>query len=145
MDISIDSCIAQLRRNTLKVTPRRLAVITMLLAERRYFSPYEVYERLLNTDCSSGLPSVYRILQEFSAIGLVTEIERSDRQQYYFLCKESSGAHHHHFICRICCRVEPIKKCFFDSVKKHIETELDAQVESHIFQLEGICASCRNH
>lgn len=142
--MDIDWCIAQLRKNTLKVTPRRLAVIKMLLAERRYFSPYEMHERLLNTDRSIGLPSVYRILQEFSAIGLVTEIKRADRQQYYFLCQEHSDTHHHHFICRVCCRVEPVKRCFFDSLKKHVETELDAQVESHFFQLEGLCASCRN-
>lgn len=132
-----------LRKHHLKVTPRRKAVIGLLSREKRYFSPLEVWNLLKCQFTHLGLPTTYRILEELRNIGLLTRIERENRQLYYFLCKVSPTVHHHHFVCKSCKRVEPVEFCDFGRINQFIEKKLNGKAESHSLQIEGLCSECK--
>ncbi len=140
------SYLNRLREHRLKVTPRRRAVINLFLQERRYFSPFEVWNSLKAEFSRIGLPTIYRILEELRNIGILTKIEReSNRQLCYFLCPVPSTIHHHHFVCRKCKRVEPVEFCDFSGTARFIEEKLNGKVEKHFVQIEGVCSQCKEN
>ena len=131
-----------LRENGYKVTPKRKAVLDFMRKHHRFFSPPEIWESLKRKFDCLGLPSVYRIVEEFENIGIVTRIKRDDRQLYYFLC-DVDNSHHHHFICRECHGVREVHQCHADLIYGYLERELGCRAESHFMQIEGVCAECR--
>ncbi|MFH1709262.1 MAG: Fur family transcriptional regulator [Planctomycetota bacterium] len=131
-----------LRGKGYKVTPKRKAVLGIMRKYNRYFSPSEIWGRLKGKFDCLGLPSIYRILEEFACAGIVTRIKRDDRQLYYFLC-DAADCHHHHFICRQCHCVSEVLACHADLIYGYIENELGCKAEAHFMQIEGLCAKCR--
>jgi Fe2+ or Zn2+ uptake regulation protein len=131
---------AILRQLQLKVTPRRLEVMSCLGKERAYLSAEEVWNRVRPRLGSIGLPTVYRILDELTEAHVITRIFRADRKQYYFLC--TNREHHHHFVCDACRRVEDMDLCGLDGMTREIARRSGGRVLSHILQVNGLCAEC---
>ena len=142
--MKLESYLEQLRENHLKVTPKRKAIISLLLKEKRYFSPLEIWDRLKSDFARLGLPTTYRILEELNNIGVLARIEKKDRHLYYFLCNLSPVTHHHHFVCRECKRVEAVDYCNFRSIDQYVEKKLGCRAESHSLQIEGLCKECKS-
>jgi len=138
-----DFYLNHLRKHRLKVTPRREAILHLLVSERRYFSPREVWSLLRKEFSQLGLPTTYRILEELRTIGLLTRIERQDRQLYYFFCEVPLTRHHHHFVCTSCKRVEAVEFCDFARMNRYVENNLNGRAESHFLQIEGLCRECK--
>jgi Fe2+ or Zn2+ uptake regulation protein len=131
-----------LKSHSLKVTPRRKAVLDIFLSEEKYLGPYDMRQRLLKKKINIGLPSVYRILQEFKEAGILVEVARADKQLYYGLCT-MPDCDHHHFICKKCNKVEEVGFCNFDEIARFIAKKLKAKVLQHTLHIEGLCAACR--
>ena len=131
---------AILKQLKFKVTPRRQEIMSCLGGERSYLSADEVWKRVKPRLGSIGLPTVYRILDELAAVGVVTRIFLSDRKQYYFLC--ANQEHHHHFVCETCRRVEDVEQCGLDGVSRDIARRSGGRVTSHILQINGVCGAC---
>jgi Fe2+ or Zn2+ uptake regulation protein len=128
----------RLRRLNLKVTPKRLAILDIMLQEQTYLSPEELRRRLGARFGNVGLPTVYRNLEELSAGGVLTRIHHPNRQLYYYFCP--NDAHHHHFVCLSCRTVADIDYCGLSEMAGHI----DGEVHSHIVQALGRCRRCRD-
>jgi Fur family ferric uptake transcriptional regulator len=135
--------INQLKEHTLKVTPKRKAVIELLLKQKKYLSPLEVWSLLKRKFSPLGLPTIYRILEELHDIGMLTRIQRKNRQLYYFLCETPKTIHHHHFICVKCRKIEMVEYCNFKSISRIIERKLNCKTETHSLQIEGLCSQCK--
>jgi Fe2+ or Zn2+ uptake regulation protein len=131
-----------LKDNRLKVTPRRRAVIDIFKSDSSRMSPYEVYAKLKKKLPTIGLPTVYRILDEFKKSGILVQALSEDRRLRYALCS-MPREHHHHFTCRKCKKVEEVKFCNFKGTLQFIENKLNAKVEGHQLQIEGLCSKCK--
>jgi Fe2+ or Zn2+ uptake regulation protein len=129
-----------LKRLKLKVTPKRLEVMNCLGSEQFYLSADEVWQRIKDRVASIGLPTVYRILDELVAAGVITRIFQADRKQYYFLC--TNQEHHHHFVCESCRRVEDLGQCILGEGALETVQRLGGRVTSHILQINGVCGAC---
>lgn len=132
----------KLRKHGLKFTPRRKAVISLFLDSQSCLGPYEVYRILKHKIKPLGLPTTYRILDELCKIGVLVQIQSRDRQLYYSLCSIPES-HHHHFMCRKCKQIKEVEYCNFAEVSRFIEKKLNCEVESHLIQMEGLCARCK--
>jgi len=130
-----------LRQHKQKKTPKRVEILLIMQQSNSYFSPLEIWDILKEKFQKAGLPTVYRILQQFQEIGIVSSIQKDDNQLYYFLC--STQHDHHHFICRKCHKVSCVEYCNFDAIKQLVEDQLQSKAESHILQIEGLCKECR--
>ena len=75
---------ALLRGLSLKVTPKRVAILEILAAEPIYLAPEEVWKRMKRKSTRAGLPTVYRNLEELSACGILIKIVHPDRRLYYY-------------------------------------------------------------
>ena len=129
-----------LKQLKLKVTPKRLEVLSCLGDEPSFLSAEEVWNRLKLRISSIGLPTVYRILDELAEARVIERIFMSDRKQYFFLC--ANQEHHHHFVCESCHRVEDVERCGLDALTSEIAQRFGARVTSHILQINGVCATC---
>jgi Fur family zinc uptake transcriptional regulator/Fur family ferric uptake transcriptional regulator len=131
-----------LKRNKLKITPKRKAVIGLFLKSGMRMGPYDIYNKLKQKLPKIGLPTVYRILDELKTVGILVQSLSQDRQLCYALC-DSPGTHHHHFVCRKCKKVDEVSFCNFKGISEFIKKNLKAKVETHHLQIEGVCSRCK--
>jgi len=85
-----------LKRVGLKVTLPRLKVLEVLeRAEPHHLSAEDVYKKLIESDDSVGLATVYRVLTQFEAAGIVARHNFDDGHSVYEL---ASDTHHDHMV-----------------------------------------------
>jgi Fe2+ or Zn2+ uptake regulation protein len=135
-----EELIASIRRLNLKATPKRLAIIEILIRGAGYLSPEEVWTEMKQRFNRIGLPTVYRILEELAEGNIISKIAHPNRQLYYFFC--GNNRHHHHFVCLSCRNVDDINFCAIQELQKEVSKKLNGQVVSHILQVNGLCRVC---
>lgn len=87
---------SDIKRAGLKVTLPRLKVLEVLeSSEPHHMSAEEVYKHLLDSDDSVGLATVYRVLTQFEAAGIVSRHNFDDGHSVYELATEE---HHDHMV-----------------------------------------------
>ena len=97
----------ELRDVGLKATLPRLKVLEIMRASpSRHLSAEEVYRLLLEQDADVGLATVYRVLSQLEAAGLLSR-NVFDSGKAVFEINE--GEHHDHLICLQCGRVDEFR------------------------------------
>jgi len=139
----VEKYIRILKSNGLKITPKRKEIINFFIEKDRYATVEEVWNNLKLKFKKIGLPTVYRNLEKFSEIGILTEIRTRDNKAYYGLCNaENPKSHHHHIICVKCHKVRCIDFCNFNEITEKIEKESGFKILNHFLQIKGICSDC---
>lgn len=116
-----------LRKVGLKVTLPRLRVLEILgQSEEKHMTADDVYRALIDSGEDIGLATVYRVLNQFEAAGLVVKHNFEGGQAYYEI---DGGDHHDHMIC-----VETGDVIEF--VSEEIEQLQHDIAEKHGFKLE---------
>lgn len=86
-----------LRKVGLKVTQPRIRLLELLEdAGNKHMTADDIYRELIQADEDIGLATVYRVLSQFEAAGLVVKHNFEGGQAYYEL---NSGSHHDHMVC----------------------------------------------
>ncbi len=132
-----------IRNAGLKVTLPRVRILEILeKSDTRHLSAEDVYKRLIDRGEDIGLATVYRVLTQFEAAGLV---ERHHFEGAHSVFELNRGEHHDHLVCINCGRVvefcdETIERRQQEIAKKHGFT-----IEDHSLILYGRCKSpeCR--
>jgi len=87
----------ELRKAGLKVTLPRLKILEILEeAKQRHLSAEDIYKELLKAGEDIGLATVYRVLTQFEAAGLVT---RHNFEGGHSVFELDDGDHHDHMVC----------------------------------------------
>lgn len=87
----------ELRKVGLKVTLPRLKILEILEDTKlRHMSAEDIYKQLLETGEDIGLATVYRVLTQFEAAGLVT---RHNFEGGHSVFELDEGEHHDHMVC----------------------------------------------
>ena len=119
----------ELRKAGLKVTLPRLKILEILEdAGNRHMSAEDIYRELLDTGEDIGLATVYRVLTQFEAAGLVT---RHNFEGGHSVFELDEGEHHDHMVC-----VETVKVIEFTSpdierLQAEIAAEHGYEIEDH--------------
>jgi len=86
-----------LRNAGLKITLPRLKILEILEgAKQRHLSAEDIYKDLLAAGEDIGLATVYRVLTQFEAAGLVT---RHNFEGGHSVFELDDGEHHDHMVC----------------------------------------------
>ncbi len=86
-----------LRKVGLKVTQPRMRILEILeQSDGRHMTAEDIYRSLLAQDGDIGLATVYRVLTQFEAAGLVSKLNFEGGQSIYEL---ERGKHHDHMVC----------------------------------------------
>ena len=132
----------RLKESNYKLTPKRKAVIDLLLTNRRYFTIQELKDELNNQFDKLGIPTLYRIMQQFDEINIVNSIITNDNRIAYYLC-DLNTMKHHHFICTKCKGVFCLEFCAEKQITEAVETQLSGVFLQHDLTIKGICKGCK--
>lgn len=87
----------ELRKAGLKVTLPRIKILQMLdSADNRHMSAEDVYKALMEAGEDVGLATVYRVLTQFEAAGLVV---RHNFDSGHAVFELADTGHHDHMVC----------------------------------------------
>ena len=85
-----------LRKAGLKVTQPRMRILELLEnASPRHMTAEDIYRQLLDNNDDIGLATVYRVLTQFEAAGLVIKHNFEGGQAFFELDR---GKHHDHMV-----------------------------------------------
>ncbi|HNP36926.1 MAG TPA: ferric iron uptake transcriptional regulator [Woeseiaceae bacterium] len=88
---------SELRKAGLKITLPRLKILGILENDKpRHMSAEDIYKELLDAKEDIGLATVYRVLTQFEAAGLVT---RHNFEGGHSVFELDDGTHHDHMVC----------------------------------------------
>ena len=132
-ELTRDAFVAFCRVHGLKCTAQRLAVFSAIRLSRQHPSVDVTLQAVRKTLPTVTRDSVYRILNEFAAHGLVSRMDALASARY-----DTCVAPHAHFICEVCGRISdyPIPAGFvlpagMPGEQHHVE-----------IRVTGVCNNC---
>ncbi len=135
----------ELKNAGLKATMPRMRILEIFQKAQeneiqRHLSAEDIYKQLVAEDVDIGLATVYRVLTQFEAAGLIVRhYFGNDRATY----EMDDGQHHDHIVCTRCGRVEEFVDAEIEARQLSIAKELGFELEGHALSMYGICADCR--
>ena len=127
----------ELRKAGLKVTLPRLKILEILeRSATRHMSAEEIYKSLLDSSEDIGLATVYRVLTQFEAAGLVSRRHFENGMAVFEI---NHGTHHDHIVCMDCGRVEEFVDADIESRQNAIAQRLGYRIAEHSLVLYGRC------
>jgi len=128
-----------LKKAGLKVTLPRMKILQILEdSETRHLTAEAIYRELLDSGEEIGLATVYRVLTQFEAAGLVSRLHFEGNQAVFELDR---GGHHDHIVCNQCGRVEE----FLDETIEHRQHEIARghgfEIRDHALVIYGDCVT----
>jgi Fur family ferric uptake transcriptional regulator len=130
----------QLKNVGLKITLPRLKVLQILeQSKNHHLSAEGVYKALLETGEDVGLATVYRVLTQFEAAGLVS---RHNFEGGHSVFELSQGEHHDHLVCVKCGLVEEFVDEVIEQRQKIIAEQAHFKMTDHALNIYGICPKC---
>ena len=126
-----------IRNAGLKVTLPRMKILEILESNLdHHMSAEEIYKALLDSGDDIGLATVYRVLNQFEAVDLVSKLHFEGGQAVFEL---SSGEHHDHVVCLDCGHVEEFVDEIIEARQRVAAEKLGFEIDAHSLVLYGHC------
>ncbi|MCG8324932.1 MAG: ferric iron uptake transcriptional regulator [Thiotrichales bacterium] len=118
-----------LKKAGLKATLPRIRILQILEeSEERHLSAEDVYKTLLEAKEEVGLATVYRVLTQFEAAGLVI---RHNFDSGHSVFELNSGSHHDHMVCLDTGAVIEFQNDVIEEIQKEIADEHGYELVEH--------------
>ena len=128
---------SELRKAGLKVTLPRMKILEILeTSETRHMSAEDVYKVLLEADEEIGLATVYRVLTQFEAAGLVT---RHHFEGGHSVFEMNQGHHHDHIVCNQCGKVVEFVEETIERCQEKVAKKAGFSIRDHSLIIYGDC------
>ncbi|GFO74795.1 Fur family transcriptional regulator, ferric uptake regulator [Bathymodiolus platifrons methanotrophic gill symbiont] len=132
----------ELRDVGLKVTLPRVKILEIMerKTNQRHLNAEQVYKILLSENEGIGLATIYRVLTQFEAVGLVTRHHFEGGNSVFELNK---GLHHDHVVCVKCGKVDEFTDDIIEDRQSQIAKDLGYELTDHSLYLYGLCPKCK--
>lgn len=132
-----------LKKAGLKATIPRLKILEILeAAEHPHLTAEDVYHRLRESGEDVGLATVYRVLTQFQAAGLVIRHNFEGGRSVF---EVNQGGHHDHMVCLECGRVFEFYDPEIEQRQSSVAEKAGFIIEDHSMYLYGVCEGMRRH
>ena len=130
-----------LKKAGLKVTLPRMKILDLMESSSvRHQSAEDIYQALRDEGEEVGLATVYRVLTQFEAAGLVTRHHFEGGQAVFELNREG---HHDHIVCVGCGKVEEFVDDIIEQQQDKIAQDKGYEITDHSLILYGTCPACQ--
>lgn len=130
-----------LKKAGLKVTLPRMKILDLMESSSvRHQSAEDIYQSLRDEGEEVGLATVYRVLTQFEAAGLVTRHHFEGGQAVFELNREG---HHDHIVCIGCGKVEEFVDDLIEQQQAKIAEGKGYAITDHSLILYGKCPECQ--
>ena len=121
----------------LPLTQQRLAIFEALSASKAHPSAESLHRELRRRYPSLSLATVYKTLQTFRDLGLVSLVNRPHMEARY----DALTGVHHHAICQACGRIEDVFEARLDRLAA--PSVKGFELKAHSVHFYGLCEACR--
>ena len=130
-----------LKNAGLKVTIPRLKILQILEKQvnERHLTAEMVYKILIRENEEIGLATVYRVLTQFEAAGIVTRHHFEGGNSIFEL---DTGDHHDHILCMKCGKVDEFTDPLIEVRQQEVASNLGYDLVDHGLYLYGFCPKC---
>ncbi|MBY4677370.1 ferric iron uptake transcriptional regulator [Marinobacterium arenosum] len=128
----------ELRKAGLKVTLPRVKIYQILekAGEGDHFSAEDIYKQLMEQGEDVGLATVYRVLTQFEAAGLVSRHHFEGGHSVFELARDEQ---HDHIVCVRCGKVREFSDPMLKQRQDEIAEQLGFTITDRTLYLYGLC------
>jgi Fur family transcriptional regulator, peroxide stress response regulator len=126
------------QREGIKLTHQRLEIYKEMLGVKDHPSAEEVYTRIRPRLPTISLDTVYRTLDLFESVGLISRVEVLDDRSRF----DPNMEPHHHLVCTSCKSIVDFLWPALDEIKPPPGIKGWGQIVSNHMELWGICGNC---
>jgi len=131
----------ELQRYGFKATLPRIRILRIFHAHQaKHVSADEIHSILQSERLDIGLPTVYRVLTQFTAARILIRSHFNSGAALYEL---NEGSDHDHIICTYCGTVEEFVDIGMEYRRRKIAESLGFTLQTHTLSLYGVCKKCR--
>lgn len=140
---TFENIIEELQAKGYRLTEARQALLEVLFRDSAPLSVPEILERMGRRGTVVNKTTVYRELENLERLGVVRNVQLSDRRQHYEI---ASREHHHHLVCIDCEQVEDIEVDEQDIARQEdiVRQKNRFTVLRHSLEFFGLCRNCRS-
>lgn len=132
---------SQIKAAGLKVTVPRIKILELLeKAGSRHLSAESIYQTLKDEGEDLGIATVYRVLGQFEAAGIVN---RHNFEEGFSIFELNHGEHHDHLVCVKCKQVIEFCDEMIEAQQKIIAQKHGFKITDHSLNIYGLCVSCQ--
>lgn len=126
----------------LKATTPRVRILELLEeGSSQHYSAEEVFKLLKDKGEDIGLATVYRVMTQFEAAGIVCRHRFEDGRAFFEL---NTGEHHDHIVCMQCGKVEEFVDNVIEQRQREIAEKAGFEMTDHCLYIYGLCSSCKS-
>jgi Fur family ferric uptake transcriptional regulator len=130
-----------LRREGLKYTPQRVAVLEEIVRDSGHRECEDIYMALRQNGSYVSRATIYRTIDILVKNEFVRKMEFGDGRARYESKVDSS--HHDHMICTSCGEILEFVDHNIEDIQDKIAKRYHFKLQRHIHQLFGLCKKCR--
>ncbi len=119
---------SELKKAGLKVTLPRLKILEILERDSRHMTAEDIYQSLRDAKEDVGIATVYRVLTQFEAAGLVERHNFDSGPAVYELDR---GDHHDHMVCTESGKVIEFHHSEIEALQEKIAADNGYQLVGH--------------
>ena len=130
-----------LRKEGLKITPQRIAVLEEIMKDKGHRESEDVYMAIKTRKTYVSRATVYRALDILVQHGFARKLNLGDGRARYETKIDSP--HHDHMICNNCGEIIEFVNHEIENIQEEIAKHNQFILQQHIHQLFGICKECQ--
>ena len=134
-----------LKKAGLKVTIPRMRILEIMeRSKERHMTAEEIYRKLLDEQEEIGLATVYRVLTQFEAAGIILRHHFSDKGS---ACYEiDHGGHHDHMVCTQCGEITEFMDETIERLQREIADSHGYSIRDHslVMYVDCLNEDCKN-
>jgi Fur family transcriptional regulator, ferric uptake regulator len=131
---------SRLRAVGQRVTPQRLFILGAFASPGEHLTAEEVFERVGPLAPAVNRSTVYRTLELFRDLGLISETDLGGGVRQYEILDDER---HHHLICRKCGQMIELEDELVAPLRHEVERRYGFEVTIDHLALFGACPHCR--
>jgi Fur family ferric uptake transcriptional regulator len=138
----LDEFTQLLKKNKLKFTKQREAILRVLYENEGHFSPEDIHRLVSeqNPDLNVGIATIYRTLTLLEEASLAESISfGKDGKKYEIGLKK----HHDHLVCTECGAIIEFTDDVIETRQEAIAEQHHFQMTDHTMKIVGLCAQCQ--
>lgn len=135
---SLEEILTRVRDAAKRVTVAKRRVAEALLEAGGDLTADEITHRVQARSPDVSPSTVYRILEEFEALGVIVHAHLGRAAAVYHL----AGQVHGHLVCESCGATVEIPARDFDALSRSLATAYGFVLDRHHVALSGTCAAC---
>ena len=130
-----------LKREGLKLTPQRRAVLEEVVSSDKHRECEEIYRSLNKREKNVSLATVYRTLNVLVENNFARKMDLGNGR--YVFERKVDTPHHDHIICLSCGSIIEFLSEEIESIQEEIAKKNKFIIQRHLHQFFGICKKCQ--